>query len=156
MHLTRFGFNSLVLVYLVPLLLIDFVGNTVFTGSESEYFYYKSLLDGCLVAYAIYQLTRPATATRSTAQQRIDDHNDDVVTFDNLGKLEYIYCIFLSAYSAVNWFFLHELNKLSTGITSTATLVWSILSIAVALLAAVQFYHLKSGSIVELKKRIIQ
>jgi hypothetical protein len=36
------------------------------------------------------------------------------------------------------------------------TLIWSILSIAVTVLAAIQFYRLKSGTLVELKKKVIQ
>lgn len=158
MHLTRFGFNMLVIVYLAPLLLIDLIGNMMYTDAQSDYFYYKALLDGCLLAYSIYQLTRPATASISNAkkQQVAADSNDEIVTFESLGAMEYIYCLMLSAYSAVNWYFLHDLNKHSTGLVSMGTMIWSILSIAVAVVAFIQFWHLKSGNIVELKKRVIQ
>lgn len=156
MHLTRFGFSALVTVYLAPLLLIDLIGNMLYTDVQSDYFYYKAILDGCLMAYAIYQLTLPPTANINKARAEVRDANTDIASFEDLGKIEYLYCLLLSAYAAVNWWFLHALNKQSTGLISAGTLIWSILSIGVCILAAVQFYHLKQGSIVELKKRVIQ
>jgi hypothetical protein len=156
MHLTRFGFNMLVIIYLAPLLFIDLIGNMMYTDAQSDYFYYKALLDGCLLAYSIYQLTRPATTSLSNAKARAVDTMDEIVSFESLGAMEYIYCLMLSAYSAVNWYFLHDLNKHSTGLVSMGTMIWSILSIAVAVVAIVQFWHLKSGNIVELKKKVLQ
>jgi hypothetical protein len=156
MHLTRFGFNALVAVYLAPLLLIDLIGNMLFTDAQSDYFYYKAILDGCLLAYAFYQLSKPPTATIKAAQAKVNDRNDDIASFEDLSSIEYIYCLLLSAYAAVNWWFLHDLNKHSTGLVSMGTLIWSILSIAVTVLAAIQFYRLKSGTLVELKKKVIQ
>ena len=156
MKLTRFGFNTLVAIYLAPLLLIDLVGNMLYTDAQSDYFYYKAILDGALMAYSLYQLTRPPTASVTKARAQINDRNDEVASFEDLGAIEYIYCLLLSAYSAVNWYFLHALNKNSTGLISMGTLIWSILSIAVCVIAAIQFWHLKQGSIVELKKRIVQ
>jgi hypothetical protein len=58
-----------VVVYLLPLLLIDIASNTMLTGAESDYFYYKTMFDGLLIAYAIYSLfTDKGTASRSVAQ----------------------------------------------------------------------------------------
>lgn len=157
MHLTRFGFNSIVAVYLLPLVLIDIVGNTISEGLASDAYYYKAFMDGVLLFFAVYQMMRGAeTATRSDAHDRQIDHSDDVVSFENISALEWGYCLVLSCYAAVNWWFLHDLNKHSQGITSVGTLVWSLLSIAVAIMAGIQFYRLKSGAIVELKKKVIQ
>lgn len=156
MKLTRFGFNALVAVYLAPLVLIDVIGNMMFTGNQSEYFFYMAILNSCLVAYAIYQLSRPPTATITAAQQRVRNTNDDVVTFENLGAIEYIYCLILSAYSAANYFWLHSVNKEAVGLMAFATLVWSVMSIGIAVLSLIQFWHLKSGAIVELQKKVIQ
>ena len=156
MHLTRFGFNALVAIYLAPLIIIDLIGNMMYMDAASDYFYYKAMLDGALIAYSIYQMTRPATTSISNARQKAINPNDEVVSFENLGAVEYVYCILLCAYSLANWYFLHDLNNHSIGLVSTGTLIWSVLSLAVAVLAAIQFYHLKSGTIVELKKRIVQ
>lgn len=115
-----------------------------------------SIFDGFLFAYACWQMFNGQTAHINTASARKKDSTDEVIGFDNIGAVEYIYCALLSAYGAANWYFLHQINANSTGAVSVLTLVWSILSIAVTVLAAVQFYHLKSGAIVELKKRVVQ
>jgi hypothetical protein len=156
MNLTRFGFNVLVTIYLAPLLLIDLIGNMLFTDTQSDYFYYKAILDGCLMAYALYQLNKPPTASVAKAKMAVADDTNNIASFEDLGAIEYIYCLLLSAYAAVNWWFLHDLNKHSTGLVSLGTLIWSVLSIAITVLAAVQFYRLKSGAIVELKKKVLQ
>jgi hypothetical protein len=156
MHLTRTGYNVLVIIWLAPLVVLDFIGNTLTTGSQSDMFYYKTMVDGLLIAYALYQCFRPATGSASTVHARIADTHDEVVGFEKLGAAEYLYCAILTLYAAGNWYFMHMINRESTGIVSIATLAWSFLSLAIALLSAVQFYHLKSGAIVELKHRIVQ
>ena len=158
MHLTRLGFNLLVAAYLAPLVLIDFIGNTTSTEAMSDFYYAKAILDGVLMAYAIYQafFTEHSTASVGLAQARKSDSRDDVVDFAQIGAVEYVYCLVLSAYAAVNWYFLHDINKHSTGFVSVATLIWSFLSFVVCALAFIQFYNLKSGKIVELRKRILQ
>lgn len=157
MHLTRFGFNILVIVYLAPLVFMDIAGNTMSTGLESDFYYYKSMFDGALIVYALYEaFFKGATATVSAARARVADRHDDVADFSNIHALEYIYCLVLSAYAAVNWYLLHQINKTSTGLTSTSTLVWSFLSLGICILAGLQFYNLKSGKIVELRKKILQ
>ena len=156
MHLTRAGYNMLVAVWLFPLILCDFWGNTAATGAESDYFYYKMMADGMLLAYAIFQMVgRPATASRATATSRTQDHTDEVVGFENLGAAEYIYCAILVIYAGVNWYGLHAINKEATGIVSIITMLWSFVSLGVGLLSAIQFYHLKSGKIVQLKQKIV-
>ena len=54
MKLTRTGFNILVMVWLAPLVLLDLIGNSISTGSESDYFYYKMIADGILFAFAAF------------------------------------------------------------------------------------------------------
>lgn len=155
MNLTRFGFNMLVAVYLIPLVIIDFVGNTVSTGFQSELYYYKTMFDGLLLAYAIWELfTDNGTASVSHAQHRVAS-GDSVVSFDNISAAEYIYCLFLCVYAAANWWELHLINREATGIVSMASLVWSFMSLAVCILSAVQFYRIKSGALVELKHRVM-
>jgi hypothetical protein len=156
MTLTRFGFNALAAIYLIPLLIIDIVGNAMTTGSQSDQFFYKCLFDGLLLAYAIYTTTRPATATVSTARAKKDDHRDEVVSFENLGTIEWVYCLILAMYAIFNFISLHALNKEAQGLMALCTLIWSFLSLAVCVLALIQFYRIKSGSLVELKSRIIQ
>ena len=157
MHLTRLGFNLFVVAYLAPLVFMDIAGNTLSTGAASDFFYYKSMFDGVLIAYALYEaFAKGATASVSAAKARVADAQDDVVNFGQIHSIEWSYCLLLSVYAAVNWYFLHGINKESTGFISIATLVWSFVSLAVCILAAMQFYNLKSGKIVELRKQILQ
>lgn len=160
MHLTRFGFNMIVAVYLAPLVFIDFIGNAMVEGAMSDYYYYKFMLDAALLVVALAQLFRGETAHVDHARDRtrgdVGSLDEEVVGFSNVSSLEYLYCGALSAYAAVNWYFLHAINKASTGVLSMTSLAWSMLSIAICVLAAIQFYHLKSGTIVELRKRIAQ
>jgi hypothetical protein len=158
MKLSQFGFAMLVMIYLAPLLAIDIETNTVSTGMESDVAFYKTLFDGLLLAFAVYQgFFGGATASLADAQRRKADHRDTAVAdFSNIGAIEYIYCLVLSAYACANFFMLHSVNKSSTGLMSMGTLIWSFLSLAVCALAAIQFYHLKSGQIVQLKNRMIQ
>jgi hypothetical protein len=157
MHLTRTGYNALIAIWLLPMVLMDLWGNTVEVGSASDYFYYKMMADGLLITYALFQIFgRPNTATQTVAQNRKNDHKDDVVGFESLGAGEYIYCGLLVIYAAVCWYGLHSINKNSTGIEATLSAIWSFVSIAVAVLSAIQFWHLKSGAIVELKSKVVQ
>ena len=156
MHLTRLGYNVVVAIWLLPMALIDFIGNTITTGHESEMYYYKFMVDGLLVAYAIWQCFRPATSNIETAGRRVRAQDDEVVSFEKLGAVEYIYCALLFLYALGCWYTLHTINVNSTGAISMGSLIWSFLSIAVAVLSAVQFYHLKSGAIVELKHKVLQ
>jgi hypothetical protein len=154
--MTRFGFNLLVMIYLAPLVLMDIVGNTISTGTASDFFYYKSMFDGLLIAYAAYELwSDNGTASHSVAKRRAEDHDDQVVSFEKIASIEYIYCIFLAVYALGNWYTLHEINANSTGVESIGSLVWSFVSIAVAILSGIQFYRLKSGALVELKHKIM-
>ena len=157
MHLTRTGFNVLVAIWLMPLIAIDIVSNTLETGATSDLYYYKSMADGVLICYALWQaFFRPATASASSARARQADKNDDVVAFESIGGAEYIYCALLFLYSVANWYFLHGVNKSSTGVVSIASLIWSFLSLGIAILSAIQFWNLKSGAIVELKSKVVQ
>lgn len=157
MHLTRTGYNILVAIWLGPMVLMDLWGNTVETGAQSDYFYYKMMADGLLIAYAVWTVFSAAeTTSRSRAQDREEAHDDTVVGFESLGAWEYIYCALLTVYAGVCWYGLHQINKDSTGIESMLSAIWSFVSIAVAILSAVQFYHLKSGALVQLKHKIVQ
>lgn len=157
MKLTRFGFNILVFFWLLPLVLIDIIGNTINTGTTSEFYYYKAMFDGLLIAYALYELfTDSGTANVQTAKARQDKQEDTVVSFGQIAAFEYVYCLFLAAYAVVNWWSLHMINKEATGVASMASLVWSFVSLAVALLAALQFWRLKSGQLVELTHKVVQ
>lgn len=157
MHLTRTGYNFFVAIWLAPLILFDFVGNSISTGTASDFYYYKFMADCLILAYALWQMFgRAATTSASNAQARANDHSDEVIGFEKLGAAEYLYCAILVVYAAANWFQLHLINKESTGAISVATLVWSFVSLLVAVLSAIQFYHLKSGVIVELKHKVVQ
>jgi len=155
-HLTRFGFNVLVLAYLIPLLAITIVGNSSETGLMSDVFYYATMGVGGLILFAGYELFHGDTASVVTAKSRLQDHKDEVIGFENVAAYEYIYCGILTSIAAGCWYWLHSINLNSTGILSLASLIWSFMSLVVAVLSAIQFWRLKSGSIVELKRKVLQ
>ena len=137
--MTRFGFNVMVVVYLIPLLLIDIAGNTISTGSTSEMYLWKTIFDAALVCYAIYELfTDSGTTSASAASRRVDNHTDTVIGFEKIAGIEYVYCLFLAVYAAINAYLLHGINHDSAGITSIASLIWFVLSLGVTVLAAVR------------------
>jgi len=156
-HLTRFGFNALVLTWLIPAILMDIVGNTISVGTTSDLYYYKAMFDALLGTYAVWQLLRGGqTMSRQEAARKKNDPRDSVVSFDNLGAIEYIYCAVLVLLAATSWWFHHDINKNSEGLISIATLVWSWLDIAVVIVAAIQFWHLKSGAIVSVSHKFVE
>jgi hypothetical protein len=156
MHLTRLGFNVVVMIYLAPLIFLDVIGNTMATGSSSDYYFWLLIVDGGLFAFALWQsFAAQPTANIHTARAAVADPNDEVMSFENLSSVEYIYCGILVLYGVANFFILHALNKQVTGIESLATLIWSLASIIIAVVAAIQFYHLQKGNIVALKKQVV-
>ena len=157
MHLTRFGFNIAVVIWLVPIVGADFYGNGIYTDWQSDIYFWKAIIDLALVGYALYVAFNGAqTATVATAQAKVSDRNDDVVDFAQIHAFEYIYCAVLALYAIGNFISLHAINKSATGPLAVVTLVWSFVSLLVFVLAALQFYRLKSGALVELKKKVLQ
>lgn len=156
MKLTRMGFNVIVLIWLVPIIIYDVIGNTVSGGVMSDMFYYKTMFDGLLAAYALYLTSQGGhTMSRAQAAARVADAADAVVDFQNIGGLEFIYAFMLVIYAVFNWWTLHGINKSSQGVESIVSLIWSFLSLGVAILAAIQFYHLKKGEIVQVSKKLV-
>jgi hypothetical protein len=156
MKLTRAGFNILVMVWLAPLVFLDLFGNANSTGNDSDYFYYKMIADGVLFAFAAFlAFGTGKTASVSSAKEQMRDPANDVMSFEQIGSWEYIYCALLVVYALVNWWFMHSVNRDSTGAVALASAIWSFVSLAVAILSAVQFYHLKQGSIVALRDKMV-
>lgn len=157
MILTRFGFNVVVLVWLVPMLAIDVYGNTTTTGISSELYYYAAIFHGLLALFAGYQLTRKSELmTEAKAKSKVADPEDAVVSFKHLGAGEFVYCGVLAVSALVAWWCHHALNKDSTGAMSVVSLLWSWLDILIAGLAGFQFHKLKSGAIVQVAHKIFQ
>jgi hypothetical protein len=154
MNISRFGFNFIVAVYLAPLIVLDLWGNTFTTGDLSDYYFYKVFVDGTFMALALIFMFSGETASVSRAAERVASP-DEVVSFEKIGAVEYIYCFGIAAYALANFLFLHQVNKASEGIVSFSTLIWSILSIIVGVIGLIHFWRLKSGQIVALKKKIL-
>lgn len=156
MHLTRFGFNAIVLVWLVPAIIMGFIGNATTEGTTSDIYYWFTLFSVALAIYAGIQCFREDnTMSAHEASRRRDDHRDDVVSFENIDALEYIYCGVLVVLALGSWWFHHSVNKNSTGLLSVATMIWSWLDLIVAVVAGLQFYRLKSGAIVSVTKKLV-
>lgn len=157
MHLTRFGFNVAVIGWLLPIVFADFYSNGIYTDWQSDLYYWKAMADMLIIAYAAYEaFSGEATASVATAQARKGDNHDDVVDFAQVHAFQYIYCAVLALYALANFVSLHAINKAATGLLATITLVWSFVSLLVFAVSALQFYRLKSGAIVALKKRVLQ
>jgi hypothetical protein len=157
MHLTRTGFNAIVLVWLVPAIIMGFVGNATATGIASDIYYWMTLLSVALALYAGFQCYRPDnTMNASEAQRRQDDHHDDsVVSFTNIDAIEYVYCGVLVVLALGSWWFHHSVNKDATGLLAMASMIWSWLDLIVAGVAGLQFWRLKSGAIVAVSRRLV-
>lgn len=155
MKLTHTGYNLVVAIWLAPIVLFDFIANTIYTGRESQIYYFKCMLDAVLLLYALYTAYSADTASVASARARTAAKDDSVVSFENVGAWEYIYCGLLVLYAGGNWYSLFQMNSNSTGIISVAALIWSILSLVVGFLSMVQFYHLKSGAIVQLQHKVM-
>lgn len=146
--MNRFGYNVLVLIWLVPLALADLAGNTVNTGNLAEYYFWMFTADCFIGAYAIYMLIfADPTHHVNHVVQRVNDPNDTVVSFETLGGMEYVYTGFLTVYAVVCFYFMHKLNRETTGFESIGALIWSFLSLGVAVLSANQFIHTARGKL---------
>ncbi len=152
--LTRFGSNLAMLVWLGTLILfVDIPGNTVNTGSVSDLYFFKSMLDALLILWTcgmIWGSGSVTTAAKASAQ------STEVFDIKSLGAVEYIYFAIMTIYGLVNLYFHHEINASSTGATSVLTLFWAFFDLAVAALSAMQFYQMTQGTLVRVTKQIIQ
>lgn len=156
MKLTRYGFNLMVVVWLVPVVILDMVSNASTSGDASEVYFVKTLIDGLLIAFAVFMaFLSGKTATKANAELEVKDTSNNITSFENVASWEYIYCGVLVVYALINAWGLHAINRDSTGIVAFLSLIWTFASLAVAIFAAIQFYHLKSGDIVRLKKKIV-
>lgn len=156
MYLTRTGFNTAAIIWLIPCFFVAVYGNTVSTGFTSDIYYLMTGVTAALILYALGQLFRKGeTVSLQEARRRQQDANDSVVSFENLGSIEYIYCAVLFVLAVGSWWFHHDINKSATGFLSIATLIWSWVDLLIAIIAGFQFYKLKSGAIVEVSKKLV-
>jgi hypothetical protein len=158
MKLSRFGFSLFVLIWLVPLTLLDIIDNVNVTGVAAEVLYYKIMGDVIILAFTVFQMFRGETMSveKATRQQQAQSSADTIVSLENIGSLEYIYCAILFVLALGSWWVHHSVNINQTGFMSLLGLVWSFADIAIAVLAGWQFYLLKSGALVALKKKVLQ
>jgi hypothetical protein len=164
MKLTRFGFNFMVLCWAAPLCIIAIGGNTMATGSDSRRFLFEAVVYAVIAVYAFIQLVSGGkTMSRAAATAAKADPNDAVVSFENINALEYIYCaviVIIAAFTCWQMFAINDTNSATisagSGALSIIALFWMILSGAVCLFSALQFWHLKSGAIVEVSHRVVQ
>lgn len=157
MKLTRYGFNRIVLIWLLPLGIIDVIGNLNTTGYMSDVYYFKVIFDGLLILFAGYMaFFAGETMTRGDAHVARLDPSDTVAEVGDIGNLEHIYCALLVVVALGSWYVHHDINRNSTGIVALASLIWSFLDLIVAVLAGLQFWHLKSGAIVNVSRKMVQ
>jgi large-conductance mechanosensitive channel len=136
--------------------ILDLWSNASVTGDSSEVYFIKALIDGLLIAFALFMAYGMGkTATRERAAIEVKDTSNNITAFENVASWEYIYCGVLVVYALLNAYGLHAINRDATGIAAFLSLIWTFVSLAVAIFAAIQFYHLKQGDIVALKKKIV-
>lgn len=155
MKLSRFGFNLLVAIWLLPMLLLDVYGNTTTTGVTSDVYYYAAIVHALALFYAGFQCWRKSeTSDLKHAKAAVADAENTVVSFEQLGALEYVYCGGLVVVALASWYLHHKTNADNTGFVSLASMVWSMLDIVVAILAGIQFWRIKSGSLTQLVRKM--
>jgi len=157
MLLTRFGYHSLVIVWLAVLGLVDVVGNTMLTGVMSDVYFYKVFLDGALIWWTALYVKEDLggqVVSSSSKKATATDHAGDPVIKINLGSSEYIYYGFLAFYGCGNLYFHHTINKASTGVVSMSTLIMSIVDVVIAAVALINVYQVASGKFVRLQQRL--
>ena len=154
MLMTRFGYHSLVIIWLGVLCLIDVGANTMMTGIWSDVYFYKVFLDGALIWWTVLFLREDVSGTivSTTSSKAKIARADEPVVAVNLGAHEYVYYGFLLLYGVGNLYFHHAINKDAVGLMSIATLILSMVDVAVSAVAAVNLYHVGQGNFVKLQK----
>lgn len=156
MHLSRKGFNLTVLIWLAPAIAMAIYGNTASTGAESDLYFWATGIFGGLAAYATFQFMRDDyTSAGTKARAKTQGGDDDLVSLDNIGALEYLYCAVLCLVAIGSFFYHHHVNKDATGIMAVATLVYSYFDILIAIVSGAQFWQLKATSIKAASKSLI-
>lgn len=157
MLMTRFGYHSLVIIWLGVLCLIDVGANTMMTGIWSDVYFYKVFLDGALIWWTVLFLKEDISGTvvSSTSKAAMKSvRADEPVVAVNLGAHEYVYYGFLLLYGVGNLYFHHSINKEAVGLMSMATLILSGVDVVVSAVAAVNLYHVGQGNFVKLQKQM--
>jgi hypothetical protein len=149
--LTRCGFNLIVAIYLAPLLVIQILENVETSGAASDLHYFAALATALLLGYTVWSMV----ADKGTVSRRVAalDEAEGEASAAKLGTADHAYCIILGLYALVNWYVLYRINHVTTGLISFATIVWSFMSMIVLILAAVQFWNIKSGRLVTLSRK---
>ena len=156
MHLTRTGWHAVASLYLIPLVFIGIIGNSTATGAESEIYYWSTLFCGLLAAYAVIAMFAGAeTMSADSARSAKNSSKDDVVAFDNLHSIEFIYDAVLCLVAVGMFFYMHSINKNTTGLMSLVSMLWSYFSLGIAVLSAWQFWGMKSGQIVQVTRKLV-
>lgn len=163
MLLTRFSYHAMVVGWLAVLCLVDVVANTALDGLASDIYFYKVFLDAGLIYWTALYLKEDlngsvvaagSTRARAAQNQMPADRGHEAIANVDLGKSEYIYYGFLVLYGIGNLYFHHSINKGTTGMESFATLILSMVDIAVAAVAGLNFYQVASGKFVRLQQRL--
>jgi hypothetical protein len=156
MHLTRTGWHAVASIYLIPLVFIGIIGNSTATGAESEFYYWSTLFCGLLAAYAVISMFAGGETMSAEAAQRAKNHpTNDVVSFDKLHSLEFAYDAVLCLVAVGMFFYMHKINKDTTGGMSLVSMIWSYFSLAIAGLSGWQFWGMKSGQIVQVTRKLV-
>jgi len=58
---------------------------------------------------------------KGTMSHRQVDQIDGEASAANLGSADYVYCVILALFAAVNWYVLYQANRDMTGLPSIAT-----------------------------------
>ena len=153
MRLSRKGFNFLVLVWLAPAIAMAMYGNTVSTGATSDLYFWATGIFAALALFAIVQFSRGDYASNDA--KRRASATDDLVSLDNIGAFEYIYCAVLALVAVGSFFYHHHVNKEAEGVLSVVTLLYSYFDLLIAGVSGLQFWRLKADSVKAAAKGLV-
>jgi hypothetical protein len=148
MHLTRKGFNLVVLLWLAPIAVMSLYGNMTTEGALSDLYFYAFGASLALAAFAGIQMMRDDYTANGVAQKKTPGRpSSDLVNLENVGALEYVYCAVLCLIAVGAFFFHHHVNKETTGLLSLMTLIYSYFDFFITAVSGYQFWTLKGAAV---------
>jgi hypothetical protein len=150
MKVTRLGFAIASIVWLILLLLfIDIVGNSRTLGIISDIFFLKILIDVVLIAWTGLMIYTGKNLI-SAPTLNIETKSTDIISFEKLSTIEYVYYGVLAIYALFNLISHYVVNRNSVGASAVFSIFWSVFDLVIAIIAGWQFYLMQKGNIVKL------
>jgi hypothetical protein len=138
--MTKFAFALLTCIWLAPMVILDFIGNSTATGFASDAYLAAFAIHGLLTLWAGIQLwgdAHPVAPGEHAHKAKV------AIELPDIAAMEHIFCALLFVVALAGAWEHHSVNKESTGIVSMGALLWFFFDLVMAFVSGVQFWHLK-------------